>query len=46
VLDAIGGLFSGGGYTQAELDRNHALVMAGMVPQAPRPAPSRRTVEF
>jgi len=46
VIDAIGGLFSGGGYTQAELDRNHALVMAGMVPQAPRSAPSRRTIDF
>ena len=42
----IGGLFSGGGYTQAELNRNHAIVMAGMLPQPEEPGPSRRTLEF
>lgn len=44
VLDAIGGLFSSG-YTQAELDRNHAIVAAGMLPQPKDQGPGRRVVE-
>lgn len=44
VVDFLGDLFGGGGYTQAELDRNHALAMAGMTPQPKDPGPGRRTV--
>lgn len=43
IVDVLGSVF-GSGYTQAELDRNHALVMAGMTPQPKDPGPGRRTI--